>query len=264
MNLNLPDKIHADKKIIAFCDESSQSGHRYFVLGAVYFIPTKPDESDLIIQKIEKKLADIKTKYRLMHELKWEKIPTEGRYREGYKEFLRLFLENIGRIRFRCLVVDTVKYPLNHKVYMGGDALTGYVKFYCTFLCDGLMKNKGDHFFEIIIDRYSSDFNRGVEILEQTTNWRFMRKTNGVESYLEHCSISEGKAKDHNLLQLVDLLVGAISFVWNKKGTSKSKRGESKSEMIEFIQRLSKKDLSKPTGLSREGFNIWEFVSQKK
>jgi hypothetical protein len=77
---------------------------------------------------------ELKNKWGLLDRLKWQKVPTKsGRFFDGYKEFLKSFVET-DNVYFKCMVIDTQKYPLNNAKRWAGDALVGYQKFYCVFL----------------------------------------------------------------------------------------------------------------------------------
>jgi hypothetical protein len=104
-----------------FCDESSQTGHRFFVLGGLY-----PDERH---EDIENELEAIKLKYWLKDEVKWGKCPKKpGQFFDGYKALI----EGFARlpIYMKVIIVDTEKYPLDHPTHFEGDAELGYFKFY--------------------------------------------------------------------------------------------------------------------------------------
>src|SRR5690348_6030604 len=93
------------ESLVAFCDESSHTKERFFVLGAVYFLLKKGVDSVETIARIEAHLKEIKNKSGLGR-LKYAKIPAcEGKYLDGYKEFIESFLET-GQVYFKCIVID--------------------------------------------------------------------------------------------------------------------------------------------------------------
>ena len=258
MKIEIPN-WRPPKTLVAYCDESSQTGNRYFVVGASFFIPKNPDEANKAIDALEEGLKKIKKKFNINDTVKWEKVPTPGQYQEGYKQFLLAFL-NFPAWYFRCMVVDTRRYPLNHRIFMGGDTEIGYLKFYCVFLSDGLMKNKPDYFFDIRIDRYEFRPGNDSSDLEQSVAGRFAKRAKPeYTKYLDSCKVTVLDTTQHCLLQLTDLLVGAVAFVWNGGMDRNSKKAKAKSELVKLIQEKRRVDLRKPCKPWEEGFNIWEF-----
>ncbi len=212
---------------------------------------------DSVVDALEKGLGQIKKDFHLSDTLKWTKAPSRGQYQEGYKQFLSAFLEE-HRWYFRCIVVDTQRYPLDHPMVMSGDPLVGYLKFYCTFLADGLMKNKTDYFCDIRIDRYSFRVGNGSSDLQRSVQGRFIKKASN-NKYDDYCKVTVLDSSAHNLLQMTDLLVGAVAFVWNGGMSKSSAHAEAKKALVQFIQEKRGIDLSRPSKAWEHGFNIWEF-----
>ena len=248
-------KLHPDKTIYAFCDESSQTAHRYFGVGALYFIPAEPDKGEELCQRIERELSKKKEEYGLAnHELKWERVPRPGQYLDGYKNLIGFHLDN-DRIYFRCMIVDTYEYSLSDLKFMEGDKELGYRKFLCVFLADGLMKSKQEYFFKIKIDMKGTRPQYSLEDLEQATNSRFIKRSSFEgEKCLEYCKIEEAKSKDLCILQVADILLGAVVAKWNEKVRAKGKL-----EMIDYIEQKLGQDLLTPTPPWNDRFNIWRF-----
>jgi len=248
-------ELHPDKVIYAFCDESSQTAHRYFGVGAVYFIPAEPDKVEELCQRIERELSNKKEEYGLGNQkLKWERVPRPGKYLDGYKNLIGFHLDN-DRIYFRCMIVDTYEYSLKDPVFMEGDKELGYRKFLCVFLADGLMKSKQEYFFKIKIDMKQTRAKYSLEDFEQATNSRFIKRSSlEGKKYLEYCKIEEVSSEDSCILQVADILLGAVLAKWNKKATAQGKL-----EMINYIEQKLGQDLLTPTAARVDRFNIWHF-----
>ncbi len=253
--------------VVAYCDESSHTAHRYFVIGASFFCPTDPKNADQVVQKLERSLEEIKTHHHIKDQLKWEKIPAGGQYREGYKACLTYILKHLKDKKwfFRCMVIDTSKCPLDSKEYMDGNSEEGYFKFYCVFLARGLMKGGANYFYDIRVDTCSGSF-EDIPTLEYTVDRKFRRNDKSIDplkNYIEYCNIQEVEARQHNLLQVADLLIGAVAFAWNRKGDEKSKRRRAKEEMLQFIEGELGIKLSDPTLYGMRRFVIWKFEPSK-
>lgn len=244
------------ESLVAFCDETSHSKERFFVLGAVYFVLGKGVDSAATIASIEAQLWEIKNKWGLGR-LKYAKIPlSEGRYFDGYKDFINSFVET-EHVYFKCMVIDTKKYPLNNAERWAGETLIGYEKFYCVFLADGLMKRYPNYFYEIVVDEFS-----GVDYphLEYTVTGRYVKKV-GPKPVMSYCIVNKGNDQTSNLLQLADLLVGLVGFVWNGGMERDSKRAKSRREIVKWMEKELKLNVGEATYWSAQKFNIWEFAA---
>ena len=162
------------------------------------------------------------------------------------------------------MVIDTSRYPLKHRIFTANDALIGYLKFYCVFLADGLMKPYADHFFDIRIDRYAFREGNDSSDLEHTAELRFRKKAQtGSATYVNYCSVRVVEAKDYNFLQLADLLTGAVAFVWNGGMQKTTSRARAKQYFVKLIQEELDIDIGKPTKPWAQDFNIWEFKARR-
>lgn len=260
--IKLNIKWRPPKTMVAFCDESCLSGHRYFVIGAVYAFPKVPGDAVKVVADTEQQLADIKAEYSLNDQLKWTHVPSPGQYRDGYEAILQGFLQ-FGKWYYRCMVIDTSRYPLKHRIFTANDALIGYLKFYCVFIADGLMKPYADHFFDIRIDRYAFREGNDSSDLERTAELRFLKKAQvGSATYVDYCSVRAVEAKNYNFIQLADLLTGAVAFVWNGGMQKTSARARAKQYFVNLIQEELSIDIGKPTKPWVQGFNIWKFKAK--
>lgn len=243
--------------MVVYCDESSHNAHRYFVVGGVFFGLKESADADANIQRLEEALRELKERYELKGTVKWEKVPTrQGKYLDGYIAFLREFLETKA-VNFKCMVVDTFKHPLGNRKLWGGDPLVGYLKFYCVFLSDGLLSRYKTYFFDIRIDQFQFRPDCDYKLLEETVRKRFIRKSK-PQPCLEYCSVKALDHRGHNLLQLADLLVGAVAFVRHGGMQRVSARSQPRQELVRLIQDTRKVDLSRPTRWAEDWFNIWE------
>lgn len=244
-----------DKTIVVYCDESCHNVHKFFVLGGVFFALKPRAEVDAVTRSIEAQLQAVKDKYGLAT-VKWVKVPTkDGKFFEGYKAYLREFLEAEGAL-FKCMIVDTTKYPLNNRKLWEGDALVGYMKFYCVFLSDGLMQRFPGHFYDIRIDQFEFRPGCDADTLEKTVEARFVKKKS-PQPCLRYCSVQALDHRKHNLLQLADLLLGAVAFVWNAGMTRDSAKTARRKELVQMIQDGRHVDLCTPSAWSKHDFNIW-------
>jgi len=242
------------ESLLAFCDEASHNKERFFVIGAVYFIAKEGVDLGAMVANIERHLSELKDKSGL-DRLKWGKVPlSEGKYLDGYKEFIKEFLET-DKVYFKCIVIDTHRYPLNNAERWAGDALVGYQKFYCVFLADGLMQRYPNYYYEIVLDEFS-----GVDYgaLEYACTGRYVKKV-APRVVMNYCAVKKGSDGISNLLQLVDLLVGMVGFVWNGGMERQSKRAKTRQEIVKWVEAELTIKLGTATNYLAQKFNIWEF-----
>ncbi len=247
-------RVRPKQCLIAFCDEASQNREQFFVLGAVYFALKEGSDVQDAVTKIEHQLTELKAQSDLLDSVKWSKVPTQaGLFLDGYRAFIKTFLENDG-VHFKCMVVDTHKHPLNNRKLWGGDFLVGYQKFYCVFLADGLMLRYPNFYYEIVIDEFA-----GVDCsdVERSVEGRYVKKARPAAA-MYYCRVKAGDERKSNLLQLADLLVGAVAFAWNGGMNRQSSRAQVRCALVDWLETELKIKLSESTPLSAEKFHIWE------
>jgi hypothetical protein len=261
-DLTLP-RCPAPNTSLIFSDESSQKEH-FFVLGALYlWLPSGSYQSH--IARLEKKLTDLKAEYGL-RTVKWEKVQRPGRKLEGYKALVRYLASLKKRIKFKCMVVDTHAYPLDHPTINDRDSLVGFLKYYTVFLADGIMLAQKGFFYDITIDDYSFRPKTGHDsrALGEAVEGRYVRKSKKAHLKQRHSQLAVADEEDSNLLQLVDILAGAVAFCRNGGMLRDSVRSVGMKEMVAVIResyggvRLDK--YQQPTG----PFVIWNFVDRKE
>lgn len=256
-SLKIGVRSRPEKTVVAYCDESSHNAHKFFILGGVFFAPQPRADVDGVVRSIEEHLQAIKDAHNL-RTVKWGKVPVkQGKLFDGYKAYLQDFLEAKPAV-FKCLVIDTGKYPLNNRKLWEGDSLVGYLKFYCVFLSDGLMQRYPGYFFDIRIDQFEFRPDCDCEVLERTVERRYVKK-NKPDPCFQYCSVQALDHRRHNLLQLADLLVGAVAFVWNGGMARSSARAKARQELVRMIEKTRQVDLSLGTSWGKQDFNIWVF-----
>ena len=260
-----------------FGDESSQD-ETFFVLGALYFW-WKTEDYKNQIAKFEAELAAIKRDHGISV-IKWQDVPKPSLKLKGYKaciEYLASQTKNVksengesigGGLRFKCLVVDTKKYPLKNKSVGSIDKLVGYLKFYTVHLADGIMLTQRGYPFDITIDHYSSDERHGSASLGRAIEGRYLEQfkpeDRTINKYkFQHSVLKTVDDKQSNLVQMADLLTGAVAFVRNGGMGRTSGVTPSRIELVDLMQRsYGGVKLARPTPFGP--FGIWEFKDPGK
>ena len=117
------------------------------------------------------------------------------------------------------------------------------------------MQRYPNYFYEIVVDGFDGV---SYDEFENTVIGRYVKKVK-PGSAMYHCEINEGNEQNSNLLQLADLLVGLVGFVWNGGVKRKSNRAAARRELVKWIEGELKIELGKKTTYSAQKFNIWAF-----
>ena len=239
-----------------FSDESSQK-EQFFVLGGLCFW-VEASKRKAEVAALESRLADVKAKYGLSKTVKWEKVPHPGQYLEGYKALIReVAATKKPRLYFKCMIVDRHKYPLDDKILCDGEEELGYIKMYCTFLTSGIMLRQEGYFYDITVDRHQFH----PHVLRRTVEFRYLKRCKTPKSREHrHCDLVACDEENSNLLQVVDLLIGAVAFCRNGGMTRDSKTSIGRKQLVEVIRRsyngVRLDGIEHPKGR----FVIWNFM----
>jgi hypothetical protein len=223
-----------------YCDESchlENDNQKAMVFGAIWC-------EKLNLHKIFEDLRDIKRKHNLSSsfELKWNKIsPAKV---EFYAEVINYFFDN-ENLHFRALVIPDKK-QLDHKSFdQSHDDF--YYKMYFTLLQVILKPNSNYNIFLDIKDTKSQNKVEHLKNILHNNKYDFKKEMIN--------KVQQVRAYEVELVQLTDLLIGAISYINRQLNTSQAKL-----DLINLIQKRSGYLLTKTTLLQEDKFNIfvWE------
>jgi len=235
--MNLSDNIRQVEYNV-YCDESchlENDRQPVMLLGGIW-CPT----SD--VQRLSVDIREIKARHNARGELKWTKV---SRSRESfYIELLKYFFKT-PQLRFRCLVVDD-KTKLNHNYFNQGSHDTFYYKMYYSMLKTILNpQNRYYIYLDIKDTRSQNKVNKLREVL-----------CNNVYDFTKQmiASIQHIRSYESELLQLTDLLIGAVSYK-NRNLTG----NQTKISIINYIEKKIRQSLCLSTSLFNEKFNLFIF-----
>jgi hypothetical protein len=228
-----------------YCDESCHlesltitPENRFMVLGAVSCSSSRKDE-------IFKRIKDIKKAGKMtnLSEMKWTKVAM-GKL-DIYKDLINYFFD-CGELSFRAIVID--KKQLNHNNHNQSHD-NFYYKMYWQMLEWFIEPNNNYHVYLDLKDTCGSTKIKKLQDVLCHSNHDFDRKI--IER------IQEVRSHEIAILQLTDVLVGAISYSKRYPEGGKSK---AKNEIVNLIRDRSKTSLQFSTSLGARKFNIfcWE------
>lgn len=237
-----------------YCDESchlENDKEKVMALGAVYCPASKKKEIFQMLTELKKKHNLIpknkKNPYdnRTYYELKWNKISlAKINY---FKDVIDYFFAD-DDLNFRVLVVpdksklDYEKFNHTHDTF--------YYKMYFSMLKVILNPEKAHHIYIDIKDTRSRE---KVHNLEQVLR-------NDKYDYAKEIikKVQQVRSHEVELIQLADLLTGAVSYV--NRGLSDSR---AKNILIDHLKHRSKYSLTKSTLIREQKFNIFLWESSK-
>ncbi|MCL6613095.1 MAG: DUF3800 domain-containing protein [Firmicutes bacterium] len=226
-----------------YCDESChlENDHQTaMVLGALWCPVGK-------VKAITGRLREIKARHgvRPGFEVKWTKVsPAKV---QMYTDLIDYFFDE-SDLHFRALIVPN-KCVLRHDAF-GQDHDTFYYKMYFDLL--KVILSPKDH-YRIYIDIKDTKSNKKIEKLQEVlcnNLYDFSRKI--IER------IQTVRSHEIELLQLTDLLIGAVSSANRGSGGSEAKR-----KLVMQMKRRSGYSLTRTTLLREEKVNLFRWHAQE-
>ena len=232
-------KIVYDMNYEVYCDEScvealfDKESHKYAVIGGIWI----PSESRGELKTV---LNNIKQKYNLPGEMKWQKISPSTV--DMYKEVINTFFAS-ENIRFRAICINSA--ILDHNKFNQGSGELGFYKFYYLLIQRWLVNENA---YNIFVDYKVNGNRHRVKDLGRMLQRTTMATVNQTQALPSHESI---------LIQLADILSGAVASAYNNENTSEAKL---------TIRSLIEESLGhKITGTTRQEqkFNIFDINLKK-
>ncbi len=226
-----------------FCDESchlQKDSSSIMVLGAMYCSSAKR-------KRIYSDIRMIKEKYGLNShfEIKWTKV-SESKI-DFYLELLDYFWDE-DDLHYRGLVA-TGKDKLDHMKYNNDDYDLWYYKMYFRTL-DPIIRQENE--YHILVDIKDTKGGKRIQKLKEVMCNNIYDFNGEVISHIGQINSMESE-----ILQLVDLLNGALAYHYRKlENGENANKGKS-----EFVKELQKKqNIDIPTARDESKFNlfIWE------
>ena len=190
-----------------FCDESRYLEHdrfQYMLIGGVWCVQESRRE-------INSEIENTKRESNFAGELKWTKVSLKKM--AFFKKIIRLFY-NKKALSFRCIVID--KRKLKHDFFNpnGGHDEFYYKMYYC-------MLNKKicpPNTYRIFLDYKGKNNSKKINNLQDIIGHTYHDFSNEIVPLMQSVHSSQ-----YPILQLTDLLIGAIGYEWNDLKSSPAK-----------------------------------------
>lgn len=194
-------------------------------------------------------------------ELKWTKV--SSLMLANYQRFVDYFfaLNNTDFLHFHALIVDN--HQTNHRKFSRGDRELGFYKFYYQLLLHSFGRRYSregeDDRFIVHLDHRTSSYSLGT--LKRVLNAGIAKRYSITSA--PFVSIEPVDSKASELLQVADILLGAIGY--QKNGYDLLAGGkESKKSLVRHIcAKAGLPDLSTNTRWGANRFTLWNFRLKK-
>ena len=235
-----------------YADESYKDTHKFLVLGGLVL-----DERELPL--IEKDLAAVRQKHRKeTSEVKWSKS-RKGNL-QFYKDFLQIFFDRAVKdeLHFHCMYIDT--FTFNHTRFNKGSGEIGFNKLIFQLLLHkfGRRYGKNDSIFVYLDDRDSKD---DPETIRPMLNSSLARDWGNATRPFR--GLQFRKSHECELIQLNDLLIGAVGFRKNKRHHAPNVASH-KVELARHIAIELLKIEGNPESMNAKRFTVWKFAYKAK
>lgn len=225
-----------------YCDESchlENDKQGVMVLGAIWCSKSKSKDLNAKIRAIKKSHSLSRN-----FEIKWTKVSPA---RLDFYTSLINFFFNEPDLHFRALIVPD-KAVLEHEKF-GHDHDTWYYKMYFDMLKVILSPHDQYRIYLDIKDTKSAEKVRKLHEVLCNNMYDFERQI--IER------VQNVRSHEIELLQLADLLIGAVSYINRGLSSSSAKR-----TVIETIKKLSHYSLTRSTLLKENKVNVFRWHAQ--
>ena len=245
MPQNLLNKLFQDRSIktpVCFFDETgilNNQTDRFFLLGMVKVL--RP-------HKLNNFIKHIRDKNHFYDEIKWKKV--SKRNIEIMKIIINKFFST-HNTNFYCIVLP--KDEMNFEKYFNNDFFKAYKSFSVILLKNCIKK---DEIVSVIADHYPAP--KKDEFEAKTRNY-----VNDHNKALSIHSIVRIHSKGSNLVQLADLLMGAVNYEFKIKNNLIKHPNKEKVNLLDYLKnKLNTNDLS--SGINTKKFRVIIFTPQTK
>lgn len=223
----------------AYCDESNLKSH-FMVIGGVW-VPWQQEEL------LRRKITDLRETTGLLGEFRWKKT-SKAKIGE-YRGFVDTFF-SISALRFNCIVVNN--YIFDPKAFHEGDWELGFYKLYYLVITRNL--NSLGRYWFYLDDRNNRKKNRLGVLKSISNNWcKAHLKCEPIRQIEPRISHSD------DLIQLADVLCGAVGYMWNDRSESPAKL-----ELAHYIARRAGLQTLRINTHPESRFNIWQWRPNTK
>lgn len=237
---------------LLYSDESCPLEHDGTDIMAIGFIYCPQN----LKEKTFNDLRELKKKHGIdsWTEIKWTKV-TKGKI-DYYKDVIDYFY-NTRELGIRILLANG-KTKLNHDIYNDGEYINWYYKMYYFLLNKVIDENY--KYFLLFDQKEKETLHRLKEVRRRLITHK---RSYSIHENFE-ISIKQINSKESELMQVLDVFLGAVTYRNRNLYKIKNKNGR-KDEIIEYIEEKYKCKLNEKTSPYENKFNlfIWNPVGRR-
>lgn len=205
-----------------------------------------------ISQELEAQVRDsireVRAQHNLRAEMKWTKVSET--MLAAYKDFVDVFFK-ADALAFKCIVVDT--RLLDYKAFHKGDKELGFYKFYFQLISRNLFPQ--NLYWLYTDERKNRKSSRLATLIVTVNRWCMKNKKVAPLRLIE-----PRRSHNEDFIQLADILLGAIAYVWNGQTGSRAKLA-----LVEHIaRRINYSTLKFATRPTAKKMNVWKWEPKVK
>lgn len=239
---------------LIFADESSTDQLRYMFIGGIWV-----DELTYLQVLEDCKKFKLENRWDEQTKFNWKNVSKKTL--PQYCKFIDIFFK--FNLQFNCIIIDRTK--INLKANENKDSELGFYKFYYQLL----RKNSEPNIpYYIYLDRRTNREPNRLESLKY-----FLKRDTHPLNFLGFRTTHRGldvkalefvNSKSYELIQFSDILMGAISYHYNKRHL-RQEASKNKCFLAQYIaNKINKPDLAFRTSKTGyKNFNLWLFESNK-
>ncbi|WP_185903689.1 DUF3800 domain-containing protein [Hathewaya massiliensis] len=225
-----------------YCDESRQDlfcnrnsikiNNRYICIGGVLI-------NKSIREELKNSIKELQKKHNVFNEFKWKTV-TPSKY-DFYEELIDLFFSYDEKLKFRCIVIDAEQIDM--KTYNNDDSELGFYKFYYQLLVYWIDKHNQ---YNVYTDYKINRKNTRLKELKEILNAKSGDRVNLIQAI---------NSKESLILQLEDVLMGAVGYKYNYKnhGTAIAKN-----KLISKLEHRLNTELDSSNNRYNKKFNVFK------
>jgi len=203
-----------------YCDESRQTDSQYKLMGGIWIKkecgwPFVDEFHNICINNLGF----------LPGHMKWTKVPSPSpqgtsKYLKAYGYLVNLYFKYNaeGKMFFKTIIADK-DYDFSHDIFNRGDPEVGFYKLYYLLILNSLDFGNKYHIRvakrNVSQKRMALDERSRLSDLQKCLNSGFIKKINYANNDDIVLTIEPRSARDRRLIQLADILTGAVGYHWN-------------------------------------------------
>lgn len=230
-----------------YCDESRQDllinkeaitpNNKYACIGGLMLPRSKR-------KNLKKQIAELRIKHGVFGELKWGTVSNNKI--DFYKELIDLFFSFGDDLLFRNVVINTVN--IDNDKFNESDPELGYYKFYYQLIYHwiSITYKYGSRYY-IYTDYKTNKINNRQEVLKAVLNRSWPNTVKLIQSI---------DSKESDILQLQNVLMGAVGYKYNWKDCGHS---QAKIQLVKYIEKKLGHSIC-ATSKNEKKFNVFNII----